>query len=65
MPDPGYGPNGERLDASGAISWQANGPPQHIPDDNFWMVFPLGELTIPYIDQDDDQVWKSIYLGGV
>lgn len=66
MPDPGYGPNGERLDPSGAISWSANAPPVvTLPQDAFQFIRPLGVQTIPFIDQDDDEAFRFIYLGGV
>ena len=65
--DPGYGPGGERLDPTGAIQWQAIAPPVSITegDDDYYSIVPLGLQTIPYIDQDDDNVWTDIYLGGV
>ncbi len=66
MPDPGYGPNGERRDVVGPISWEANGPPQVIPaGDDVWLFFPLAVIPLPFIDQDDNEVWSHIYLGGV
>lgn len=66
MPDPGYGPNGEFLAASGLVSWQAQKPPEpYNPVDDVWTIWPLGVTTIPYIDQDDDEVFSSVYLGGV
>lgn len=66
MPDPGYGPNGERLDASGLVSWQAAAPPVPVNEaDDYYGIYPLGVVVIPFIDQDDDDAWESIYLGGV
>lgn len=66
MPDPGYGPNGERLDPSGAITWQANAPPISVNEgDDVWTIYPLGLIPLPYIDQDDDEVWSGVYLGGL
>lgn len=65
MPDPGYGPNGERVDPSGLVSWQANAPPKVIPEGfDHWWIFPLALNPLPWIDQNDDEAWQSIYLGG-
>lgn len=64
--DPGYGPNGERVDPSGLVSWQANPPPVHVAAmDDVWTIYPLGFTFVPYIDQDDDEVFEAVYLGGV
>lgn len=65
MPDPGYGPNGERSDPVGLVSWQANAPPSVVTEgDDIWLFYALGETTIPFIDQDDDEGWKGVYPGG-
>jgi hypothetical protein len=65
MADPGYGPNGERLDASGLTTWEANAPPLFVGDYfDIWHIQPLGVVALPYLDQDDDEVWGSIYPGG-
>ena len=62
--DPGYGPNGERLDPSGAISWAAAADPRPATQGwEFWMTFPLGLITIPFSSQTDDNVWSGKYLG--
>lgn len=66
QPDPGYGPNGERIDGVGLIAWSANPPPEsYTPVDDIWLYFALGESTIPWISQSDDEGWPSVYLGGV
>lgn len=60
MADPGYGPNGERIDPLGVVSWKAQGPPQIRPvwSDRHEPV-ALGLQTIPFIDQDDEDVWAQ------
>lgn len=64
--DPGYGPNGERLSVTGRVSWRANAPPKVIPaGDDQWGIYALGLNPLPAIDQNDDEVFSSIYLGGV
>ena len=65
MADPGYGPNGERVDPSGAISWQANAPPTPVTAGyDIYGFYPLGVVPIPYVDQNDFEALKHIYLGG-
>lgn len=65
-PDPGYGPNGERLDPSGLVVWQANPPPEHEPTvDDVHIYYALGEREVPFIDQNDDEGWPGFYIGGV
>lgn len=66
MPDPGYGPNGERVDPTGRVVWQANSPPERVTTDRaLRTISALGLRTIPYIDQSDDEAWLAVYLGGV
>lgn len=64
--DPGYGPNGERIDPAGLVVWNANPPPEVWPPvDDVWIYFALGETTVPFIDQNDDEGAVGFYLGGV
>lgn len=66
MSDPGYGPNGERIDVSGRLSLSAQGPILVIPEGyDVWTIYPLGVVPIPYIDQDDDTSPTFNYIGGV
>lgn len=66
MPDPGYGPNGQRLVVSGLQSLAAQGPILTIPSgEDVWTIRPLGVSSIPFISQSDDEVFSHIYLGGV
>lgn len=65
MPDPGYSPNGERIDPTGAVVWQANSPPEIISEGfDIWLWFEVGVTTIPAISQTDDEPWQHVYLGG-
>ena len=65
MSDPGYGPNGQRLEVPGLIPWSANSPPvvMTIGDDR-WNIWALGRISIPAINQEDDEASTFIYLGG-
>lgn len=65
MPDPGYGPNGERLDPTGLISWQSNAPPVPVVEgDDQWVIYAIGMTYLPAISLTDDESWKSVYPGG-
>lgn len=65
MPDPGYGPNGERLVVSGRLALSAQGPILTIPEgEDVWTIYPLGVVPPPFIDQDDDTSPVFNYLGG-
>lgn len=58
--DPGYGPNGERLDPPGAVVWSAAGPPQIIPEvDDRHGLYAYGLRPLPFIDQNDDDAWAQ------
>lgn len=66
MPDPGYGPNGQRLEVGGRIAFEAQSPPLvFTAGDDRHGVYPLGIRVIPFIDQDDDESQPFVYLGGV
>lgn len=66
MADPGYGPNGERVDVSGRLTLLAQGPILTIPEaEDVWTIYPLGVVPIPFVDQDDDTSPVFNYLGGV
>lgn len=66
MPDPGYGPNGQRLTVSGRIAFEANGPILSINSgDDVWTIYALGVTTIPFMSQSDDEVIAHNYIGGV
>jgi hypothetical protein len=66
MPDPGYGPNGEYIAPVGATVWEAIGPATPVTaGDDRHQIYALGIITVPFIDQDDDDVWKGTYMGGV
>ncbi len=65
MPDPGYGSNGERRDPSGLVTWSANAPPEAVPEGwDHWWIYPLGLIPLPWINQDEDEAWQSVYPGG-
>lgn len=65
MPDPGYGPNGERHDPTGRVSWLANAPPEVIPSgDEYLIGWVIGASTIPPIAPLDDEVWAFQYPQG-
>lgn len=62
----GYISTGERLMPAGAAVWTENQPPIPVdPGGDRYMIYSLGVRTVPWIDQDDDERWKYIYLGGV
>jgi len=66
MADPGYGPNGERVDPAGRVAWQANSPPVLVEADlKLHTVSALGLRTLPFVDQEQDEAWSSVYLGGI
>ena len=64
MADPGYGPNGQRLTASGLIDFEANGPILNLTDgDEVWTIRGLGMAYIPTIRPVDDEAITYNYLG--
>jgi len=64
--DPGYGPNGERIDVVGRLSLNSQGPILTIPEaEDVWTIYPLGVVPIPFIDQDDDTSPVFNHIGGV
>lgn len=66
MPDPGYGPNGERLVVAGRLDLSSQGPILVVSEGyDVWTIQPLGLVPIPYIDQDDDASLVFNYIGGV
>jgi len=66
MPDPGYGPNGQRLEVAGRISFEAQSPPLvYTPGYDRHGIYPLGRRPTPFIDQNDDESQPFVYLGGV
>lgn len=65
MPDPGYGPNGELIPAVGLVAFEAQRPPEPFtPADDVWTIWPLGETPLPFVSQEDDEVFSYVYLGG-
>ena len=65
MADPGYGPNGERLDPVGLVSWQAQAPPVDLTAGyDIYYLQPWGVAVAPFLVQADEEAWSNVYLGG-
>jgi hypothetical protein len=65
MADPGYGPNGERIDGVGRIQFEANAPPRLVEDEfEQWHIRGLGLTSVPFVSQTDEEVYNRIYPGG-
>lgn len=65
MPDPGYGPNGERLDSIGRVLFEANAPPRLVLEAfEQWHIRALGFTSVPFLAQADQEVFDHVYPGG-
>lgn len=60
MADPGYGANGELTSPAGLVVWSAQAPAKPVTaGDDQWMIYPLGMITVPFIDQNDADAWST------
>lgn len=62
---PGWNVGGSFYVPSNPIVWETVSPPiPVVPGFDFHLIYPLGTVTIPFHDPDDDEVWFYQTISG-